>query len=89
MVEVNRASDYGGYLDCTTPELVSQQLWALLGGLVKGDASVKRIFANVPRHNGLEACRRFVELVNEDKALIPKDLLPLVTNPSLLRGWTT
>ena len=59
-------------------------MWALLGGLLKGDASAKRTFANVPRHNGFEAWRRVVEPVNEDKALIRKDLLPLVTNPKRL-----
>ena len=52
-----RAAEYGGCLDCATPEVVSQQLWALLGGLLKGDASAKGTFANVPRHNGFEACR--------------------------------
>ena len=61
--------------------LVSQQLWALLSGLVKADATTKRTFANVARHNGFEAWRRVVEPVNENKALLRKDLLPLVTNP--------
>ena len=56
-------------------------MWALFGGLLKSDASVKRTFANVPTHNGFEAWRRVVEPVIEDKALIRKDLLPLVTNP--------
>ena len=78
---IGRAAEYGGCLDCATPEVVSQQLWALLGGLLKGDASAKRTFANVPRHNVFEAWRRVVEPVNEDKALIRKDLFPLVTNP--------
>ena len=35
----------------------------------------------MPRHNGFEACRRIVEPLNEDKALVRKDLLPLATNP--------
>ena len=39
------------------------------------------MFANVPRHNGLEAWRRIAEPINEDKASIRKDLLPSVTNP--------
>ena len=48
---------------------------------MKADATTKRTFANVPRHNGFEALRRIAEPVNEDKALTRKDLLPLVTNP--------
>ena len=66
MVEITRASDYAGCLDCAAPDLVSQQLWALLGGLVTGDASAKRTFANVPRHNVFEAFHRIAEPVNED-----------------------
>ena len=50
-------------------------------GLAKGDVSVKRTFAKLPRHNGFEAWRRIVELVDEDKASVRKDLLPLPTNP--------
>ena len=68
-------------MDCATRAVVSQQLWALLGGLVKADATTKRAFANVARHNGFEVWRRVVEPVNEDKALLRKDLLPLVTSP--------
>ena len=58
-----------------TPEAVSQQLWTLLDGLVKADATTKRGFATVPRHNGFEARRRVPEPVTEDKALLRKDLL--------------
>ena len=54
---------------------VSRQLWALIGALVKNDPTVKRAFANVPRHNGLEAWRRVMEPINDDKALARKDLL--------------
>ena len=74
-IEIKVAGDYNGILDRTSPEVVSQQLWALLGGLVKADATTKRTFANVPRH-GFEALRRISEPVNEDKALTRKDLLP-------------
>jgi hypothetical protein len=56
-------------------------LWALLGPLVAVDPSLHAVFANVPRHNGLEAWRRIAEPINEDKILILKDLLPAVTNP--------
>ena len=53
----------------------------MLGGLIKDEASVKRTFANVPRHNGFEAWRKISEPVDEDKALARKDLLTKVTNP--------
>ena len=59
---------------------VSRQLWAMLNPLVK-DSKVADIFANVPRHNGLEAWRQLSELVIEDKELLQKDLLVSVTNP--------
>ena len=39
-------------------------------------ADTKRLFANVPRHNGFEAWRRIAEPINDDKALVRKDLLP-------------
>ena len=55
--KIKRGTDYGVCLDCAAPEVVSQQLRALIGGLVKGDASAERTFANVPRHNGFEAFR--------------------------------
>lgn len=48
---------------------------------MKADATTKRAFANVPRHNGFEAWRRIAEPVQEDKAVLRKDHLPLVTNP--------
>jgi hypothetical protein len=56
--EIVSFKEYDGVIE-TPPsaEAISQQLWALLGGLVKGDASAKRIFANVPRHNGFEVFR--------------------------------
>ena len=49
--------------------------------MVKGDASAKSTFANVPRHNGFEAYRRIAEPVNEDKALVRKNLLSAVVHP--------
>ena len=63
-------------IDCAKHEVVSQQLWALLGALIKDEPSVKRTFANVPRHNG-----KISEPVNEDKALARKELLTKNTNP--------
>ena len=59
---------------------VSKQLWALLNPLVK-DTPVAGTFANVTRHNGMEAWRKLAEPMNEDKQLLQKDLLPSVTNP--------
>ncbi len=56
-------------------------MWALLGPLVAVDPSLHSVFANVPRHNGLEVWRRIAEPINADKILILKDLLPAVTNP--------
>ena len=43
-------------------------------------------FANVERHNGLEAWRKIAEPVNDDKALVLQELLAPVTNP---KGATT
>ena len=60
---------------------VSRQLWAMLNPLLVNNDTVKVMFANVPRHNGLEAWRRIYEPINEDNILIRKDLLPLITNP--------
>ena len=68
-------------LNCQRPVEIGRQLWALLGGLIKDDATVKRTIASVPRHNGFEAWRRISEPVNEDKALTRKDLLAKVGNP--------
>ena len=79
-------------LDCADIGEVSRQFWALMGPLVKNDNGVQAIFANVPRHNGLEAWRRVAEPINDDKTLIRKDLLPLITNPraaTTLDGITT
>ena len=60
---------------------VSRQFWALLSPLVSEDGAMAGMFGNVPRHNGLEAWRRLAEPINEDKILVRKDLLPIVTNP--------
>ena len=65
---------------------VSRQLWALLGGLVKDHADTKRLFANVPRHNGFEAWQRIAKPINDDKALVRKDLLPVATSPRKATG---
>ena len=59
---------------------VSRQLWVLLRPLVQ-ETSVAATFANVPRHNGLEAWRQLAEPIKEDKELLQKDLLPRVTSP--------
>ena len=77
---------------------VSRQLWALLNPLVK-ESTIGSMFANVPRHNGLEAWRQLAEPINEDKELLQKDLLPRVTNPKAaatmdkvsdaIRDWDT
>ena len=48
---------------------VSRQLWAMLQKLVV-DTSVASAFANVPRHNGLEAWRILANPINEDKAIL-------------------
>ena len=45
-------------LDYQRPIEISWRLWALLGGLIKGDATVKRTCTNVPRRNGFGAWRR-------------------------------
>ena len=60
---------------------VSRQFLALLGPLLAKDGSQAGMFANVPRHNGLEAWRRLAEPINEDIVIMRKELLPLVTNP--------
>ena len=59
----------------------------------------RRTFANVTRHNGFEAWRRLAEPINNDKALLRKELLAGVTNPwhasnvddveKALREWDT
>ena len=55
-IEIKVAGDYNGVLDCASPGVVSQQLWALLGGLVKADATTKRTFANVVGTVGSRRC---------------------------------
>ena len=76
-----------GYDECVpmvsdAPSLkdVSRQLWAMLRPLV-AETAVASNFANVPRHNGLEAWRQLAEPINEDKQLVQKELLPLITSP--------
>ena len=59
---------------------VSRQLWAMLQKLVV-DTSVASAFANVPRHNGLEAWRILANPINEDKAILQKDLMVKVSHP--------
>ena len=39
------------------------------------------MFANVQHHNGIEALRRPAKPINEDKAIVRRDLLAAVTNP--------
>ena len=65
---------------------VSKQIWAMLQLLVKVDNTASGIFAKVPRHNGMEAWRRLAEPINENKAMVRKELLAVVTNP---RGAAT
>ena len=60
---------------------VSRQRWAMLNPLLAGDSHQSGMFANVERHNGIEACRRIAEPINEDKAHVRRDLLATVTNP--------
>ena len=45
------------------------------------DSTMKRCFANVPRHNGYEAWRKIMVPLNVDKALARDEHLPRVTNP--------
>ena len=52
----------------------------MLRPLVSGSA-VDSTFANVPKHNVLEAWRQLAEPINDDKQLVLKELLPLITNP--------
>ena len=49
--------------------------------LLSGDSDKATMFANVPRRNGIEAWRRLAEPINEDKAMVRRDLLASVTNP--------
>ena len=59
---------------------VSRQLWSMLNPFVK-ESTVASLFANVPRHNGLEAWRRIARPIHEDKLLLQKDLLVHVNSP--------
>ena len=78
---------------------VSRQLWAMLSPLLSQDADKATMFANVERHNGLEVWRRMAQPINEDKALVRRDLLSAVTNPkgassmdkmeTAVEGWDT
>ena len=45
---------------------VARQLWAMLNPLLVNNGTVKGMFANVQRHNGLKAWRRIYEPINED-----------------------
>ena len=67
-------------VDGTSFKEISRQLWAFLNPLIAGTSMAVK-FANVGRHNGLEAWRKVTEPINEDKQLVRKDLLPLVNNP--------
>ena len=60
---------------------VARQLWAMLNPLLAGDSDKATMSANVQRHNGIEAWRRLAEPINEDKAMVRRDLLAAVTNP--------
>ena len=64
------------------PKEVSKQMWALLGHLLKNDATQAGLYANVPRHNGFEAWRAVSGPILEDRAMIRKSLLSKVTNPT-------
>ena len=68
-------------VDAVTLLEVARQLWAMLNPLLSVDSDNATIFANVPRHNGIEAWRRLAEPINEDKAMVGRDLLAAVTNP--------
>ena len=48
-----------------------------MSALVKSDDDARRTFANVSRHNAFEAWR-LAEPINDDKALLRKELLPWV-----------
>ena len=69
------------FIDCAEYKEVSCQLRAFLGPLVVGNAVVNVVFQNVDRHNGLEACRRIAEPINDDKSLILQELFAPVTKP--------
>ena len=60
---------------------VSRQIWAMLNTLLSSDSNRTTMFANLERHNGLEVWRRLAKPINEDKAMVRRDLLACVTNP--------
>ena len=68
-------------VDAATLLEVSRQLWAMLNPLLSSDSEKATMFANVPRHNGIEAWRRLPEPINEDKAMVRRDLFASVTKP--------
>ena len=84
--------------ECPNLREFSLQLWALLNPLLN-DSKHEATFANVPRHNGLDAWRQLAEPINEDRELVVKDLLPMVTNTKgasnmegvddAIRDWNT
>ena len=53
----------------------------MLNPHLASDSHQAGMFANVQRHNGLEAWRRIAEPINEGKQHIRRDLLSIVTNP--------
>ena len=93
------ARTFGGLLDCASIEEISRQMWSFLGPLLKEDSAQLSTFRNVQRHNGLEAWRRMAEPINEDKAMVRKELFTKLTNPKpagsldrveeALRDWDT
>ena len=52
----------------------------MLNPLLASDSHQSGMLANVQRHNGLEAWRRIVEPINEDKSHVGRDMLSIVTN---------
>lgn len=64
-----------------TPSFIdaAKQVWALLNPLF--DTAVEGTFSNCPRHNGLEARMLLAEPINDDKIMIQKELLSVVTHP--------
>ena len=47
---------------------VSRQLWAMRNPLLIAVAGKATVFANVQRHNDIEAWRPLAEPINDDKA---------------------
>ena len=73
-------------VDAPNLKEVARQMWAMLGPLLKHDPKMAGIYANVPRHNGLEVWRRVATPINEDKAMVRRQLLSIVTNPKPASG---